>query len=159
MCGYAAADWGILREGMFGRANTVAGLGLALVGLAVSCGGGHGSATPARLPHALGVRLAGQASAIEVSLTRGDMCTAARQAAELGSAVRAAVAAGQVPGTLRAPLSESVRSLASRIRCVPPPTKPAPAKKHGHEGGKPGHHGHGDGNGHGNGNGGDGGGD
>jgi hypothetical protein len=102
----------------------------------------------------LGVRLEGEAGAIHVSLARGATCTAARQASQLREAVRVAVAAGQVPTALRAPLSDSVQSLASRIRCVSPPAKPPHPTKHGHEG-----HNHGNGNGNGQGDGGDGGGD
>jgi hypothetical protein len=145
----------MLRLGMCRRRNQVAAFGL-VVGLSVAgCGGGHGSAlTGARLPHALGVRLEGEATAIHLSLTRGDGCAAARQASQLRGAVSVAVAAGQVPAALRAPLSNSVRSLATRIRCVSPPAKPAHPHKHGSEGDK-----QGNGNGNGNGDGGDGGGD
>ena len=86
------------------------------------------------------------------SLTRGDGCAAAQQERQLQQAVAAAVAAGQVPVALRAPLSNSVRSLAGEIRCVgPPPVTPPSDHKHRHEGDK-------HGNGSGQGDGGDGGG-
>jgi len=64
---------------------------------------------------------------------------------QLRQAVTAAVAAGQVPVTLRTPLSTSVQSLAGRIRCVQRPPEP-PRHKHGHgnEGDE-----HGNGKGHG----------
>jgi hypothetical protein len=143
----------MLRVGMRRSGNHVAGLGLVLGALAVGGCGGQGATPPARLPHALGVRLAGSASAISASLTRGDACAAARQERQLRQAVAAAVAAGEVPMALRGPLSDSVRSLAGEIRCVgPPPVTPPRDRKHGHQGDK---HGHGNGQG----DGGDGGGD
>lgn len=68
---YAAPGWGMLRLGMCRPRKPRGAFGLVL-GLSVAgCGGGHGSAlTGARLPHALGVRLDGEASAIHLSLTR-----------------------------------------------------------------------------------------
>lgn len=138
---------------MFRRRNQVAALGLAIAGIAVAgCGGGHGSPAPPRLPHALGMRLQAEARAVEASLAGGDACAAAREASGLSRAVQVAVAAGQVPTALQAPLSGSARSLASRIHCAPPPVKPPHPPEHGHHGDN-----HGHGNGHGNG--GDGGGD
>jgi hypothetical protein len=115
---------------------------LALAVVAASGCGGGGSAPPPRLPHALGTELAAQADAVEASLARGDDCGAVAQAASLRRSVADAVAAGQVPAGLRAPLSRSVASLAGEIACTPAPPPPGPPghadkgkpkKKHGHD--------------------------
>jgi len=126
---------------------------LALAVIAASgCGGGGLTAPPPRLPHALGAELAAQADAVEASLARGDDCGAAAQAASLRQSVADAVAAGQVPAELRAPLSRSAAALAGEIACTPAPPRPGPPahaekgkpeKPHGHDH-KPGHD-HGDG--------------
>ena len=117
---------------------------LALAVLVASgCGGGSGSAAPPppRLPHALGVELAAQADAVEAGLARGDECGAAAAAEGLRQAIAGAVAAGQVPAALRAPLSQSADSLAAEIVCTPAPPSSGPpgqggqgnGKKHGHD--------------------------
>jgi hypothetical protein len=110
----------------------MARIGVVLVVVAaVGCGGG-GAADAPRLPHALGASLAAQASAVEASLARGDACAAAGQATQLQEMAASAIASGQVPATLRAPLSSSVASLVDEITCVPPPPGPGPPdKKHG----------------------------
>ena len=117
---------------------------IAVVLAVAACGCGGGGAAPAqpRLPHALGVDLAARASAVEASLAIGDACGAAAEATQLRDTVASAVAAGQVPEALRAPLSRSVDSLAGEIACVPAPAakpgtgpKPGPPgqrKKHDH---------------------------
>lgn len=118
------------------------------VGLAViagGCGGAAATATAPRLPHALGLRLAAQATAVETSLQADDSCAALNQTASLEMSVSTAIAAGQVPVALRKPLSSSAASLAARVHCVPAPPKPhpdkphkphKPHKDHGHGGGK-----------------------
>ena len=119
------------------------------------CGGGGGAAAPARLPHALGADLAARASAVEASLAIGDACGAAAEATQLRDTVASAVAAGQVPEALRAPLSRSVDSLAGEIACVPAPAaKPGngPKPDRGPKPGPPGQrkkHDHGPGHDHG----------
>jgi len=132
-------------------------IALALAVAACGCGGGGTTPAPPRLPHALGIDLAARASAVEASLASGDTCGAAAEVAQLREAVAGAVAAGQVPAALRAPLSRSVDSLAGEITCVPAPAakpgngpkpdrgpKPEPP-------GKPKKHDHGPGHDHGNG--------
>lgn len=116
-----------------------------LAALAAGCGGGGATPPAPTLPQALGRQLVDQTHLVEASLARGDSCTAAAQAARLRDAVANAVATGQVPAALRAPLSDSVASLVGEIRCVPPPS---PHRKHGDEGKG---HGHGHGNGQGDG--------
>jgi hypothetical protein len=115
---------------------------LALTVVAAGCGGGGSAASPPRLPHALGSRLAAQADVVEAALARGDECGAASAAEGLRQAVTAAVAAGEVPVALRGPLARSADSLASEIVCTPAPPAQAPSgqakptgpgKHHGHD--------------------------
>ena len=133
----------------------MARIGAVLIVLAAAGCGGGGAADAPKLPHALGVSLAAQASAVEASLASGDTCGAAGHAAKLQGMVAGAIASGRVPATLRAPLSSSVASLAAEITCLPPAPKGPPDKKHGHGPDEK----HGPGKGHGDGRDGDGGGD
>ena len=132
-------------------------IALVLVGAACGCGGGGTTPAPPRLPHGLGVDLAARASAVEASLASGDECGAAAEAAQLREVVASAVAAGQVPERLRAPLSSSVDALAGEITCVPAPAaKPGngPKPDHGPKPRPPGKrpkHDHGPGHDHGDG--------
>jgi len=121
-------------------------IALVLAVMAAGCGGAGHAAAPPRLPHALGSDLAAQASTIEASLTGGDACGAAAEAAQLQQMVASAVSSGQVPVALRGPLSRSSAALAAEITCVPaPPAKPTDGKP------KPPGHDHGPGHGHGHG--------
>jgi hypothetical protein len=112
---------------------------LAVVAVAGGCGGSATKAEPPRLSHALGVRLAAQAAAVEASLRANDSCAAVHRAAAFEKSVSAAIATGQVPAALRTPLASSARRLAAGIQCAPAPVvpKPDPPKPHKHH-----HHGH-----------------
>jgi len=145
---------GMLRPGMRRTFGPTAGFGMLLAALAAGCGGGGASPPAPTLPHALGTRLADQTQLAEASLARGASCRAAAPAAQLRDAVAAAVTSGQVPATLRAPLSDSVASLAGEIRCVAPPP-PAHRPRHHKPGDEGKGHGHGHGHGNGQGDGGD----
>jgi hypothetical protein len=122
-------------------------IGVVLVAVVLGgCGGGGGpAAARPQLPHALGAQLAAQADAVQASLARGDSCAALGQAGRLRQMVASAIAAGQVPGALRQPLSSSAEALAGEIVCTPAP--PRPRKDH-RPGKRPGHD-HGDGHDHG----------
>jgi len=118
---------------------------LAAVAVAGGCGGGSSSAPPARLPHALGVRLAAESSAVEASLRARNSCAAVTQAAHLQNSVSLAIEGRRVPAALRRPLAKAAARLALSIRCVPPapsPPKPKPPHPHKPPHGPDGHHKH-----------------
>lgn len=93
---------------------------LALVG----CGGGEEAAPPPALPSALAVDLAAASEAVAERLEAGDVCGAARQADALKNAAGEAIAAGEVPAALRAPLRKTTIELQNEVNCPPPPAGP-----------------------------------
>ena len=97
---------------------------------AAACGGGSAgsasqSASGPAIPRAVATDLAARADAIAVSLDAQNGCTARDQARQLGTAVDAAISAGQVPASLQPQLQATAARLVADIRCAPAP----PAKK------------------------------
>lgn len=97
---------------------------------AAGCGAApHRQAAPRepRLPPGLGRSWAQQTDAVSAALAAGDGCTAQARVAELRREIGAAVSSGRVPRGLLGPLTGSVRDLAGRITCTPPPAPAPPA--------------------------------
>jgi hypothetical protein len=132
----------------------VSALALVVV-VAAGCGGSSRTSTrPPGLPRALARGWAAQASTIAAAAAGGNSCRARRLANSFRTEVT--LARGRIPERLRGPLLESVKSLADRATCTPPPQKvtPAPPKGPPKPGPKPkppkpppGDHGHGHGHG------------
>jgi hypothetical protein len=115
---------------------------LACAGAAACGGGSAGSASQSTrgpaIPSAVAKDLAARADAVAVSLDAQRGCAALDQARQLGTAVDAAISAGQVPASLQPQLQATAARLVAGIRCVPPapPPKPKPPGHDRH------HHGH-----------------
>lgn len=106
---------------------------VACLALAACGGGGAAASSPApAFPHSLGQQLMTRASAIEASLNRDDQCTALAQATRLEQVEATAIAGGQIPVELRAPLLSSTQTLAGQITCTPakPPKQPVHSDHH-----------------------------
>jgi len=113
---------------------------LACAGAAACGGGSAGSASQSArgpaIPWAVATDLAARADAIAVSLDAQNGCTARDQARQLGTAVDAAISAGQVPASLQPQLQATAARLVADIRCAPPappakkPKPPGPDHKH-----------------------------
>jgi hypothetical protein len=118
---------------------------VSVAALCTACGSAHRRATPPpRLPHDVGQHLASLSEDVANKLARGDSCGAATAAVNLDSQASAAIASGEVPRSLRAPLRRAADDLAQRVVCVQPPQpqprakheKPPPKEKHKHHGGE-----------------------
>jgi hypothetical protein len=132
----------------------VAAASAAVALLCAGCGGvGRAPEPPTpKLPHALAQTWSRDAQAIAAALAAGDGCGAKTRAAELRSAVIAAVNARRVPQAFLEPLTSAVNALPERIACTPPaPAEPAAQTPKPETHGKPEHPGHGHGQGHGHG--------
>lgn len=117
------------------------GAALAAALCLAGCGSGADHATavprPPRLPRALASAFASQSDAIAQALDAGDPCRASSLARVLQAQTIAAINARRVAAPLQEPLASAVTDLATRIRCVPPPSEERghgkKKRKHKHE--------------------------
>jgi len=114
--------------------------------LAAGCGGSAGvrRSAPPKLPHALAVQWAREASAVAAAAQANDGCRAQQLARSLAEQV--AQRSASVPSRLRTPLLSSVTTLEAGIACVHvvqpkqpagPPAKGPKGKPPKHGGGPP----------------------
>jgi hypothetical protein len=98
-----------------------AALAAALCLAGCGSGGERDAAPPPTLPRRLAITLAERSDEVARVLDGGDACRAHTLAEQLRQETIGVINTGRVPSVFQEPLLDRVNSLATRIRCVPPP--------------------------------------